>query len=530
MPNAAAGGKGAKGGNAGGGKGGGGSNGAIGSGGGVRVGGSTESRPGDWQCHLCGVPANRSWRSKCRNCEAYRSKDMERAIAAARDPSLAERQTQQQRQQKAKDDAERRKLRQENERLSAELAAAKARGPSTAAEADADIDFDDLDDSDCYASWTEEERSKRLELARGGLAYAVERHGEGSSEAVALRDEISAIQRASREAKPFKAHRDQLERRRERLRRQQERDEEEVKKTHAEIAELQAKAEGLQKAIEERARSLKEVNAELNELVRKALEEGSGGEGSSQTACGQEQSPWTNVSNAIKALAAQPGIPADFAALLAHVQEAAAVMSAAAARSAAQQGAAPVAATGGQAPPAGQQAAPQPSTTTSSIASPIVLAPHGRFAKAAGKPPHSPPQAPTPAAVHAETTGGSSSGGATGGCVPQPATPVGGGASGDQAEAGAGAAATPAAAADCGAEQELLADPGDGDAAVAMDIEQSLAKLPEQDQRKLRAALGRRGGLVNRKPEGQTSRDEEGSRRGERERSPRPTKAAEEAL
>ncbi len=526
MPHAAASGKGAKGGQAGGGKGGGGGSGANGGSGGSRAGGSSEPRPGDWQCHLCGVPANRSWRSKCRNCEAYRSKDMERAIAAARTPSLAERQVQQQRQQKNKDEAERRKLRAENERLAAELAAAKAKQPSITAEADADMDLDDLDDGDCFANWTEEERSKRLELARGGLAYAVERHGDGSEEAVALREEISALQRASREAKPLKAHRDQLERRRERLRRQQERDEEEIRKTHAEIADLQAKAEGLQNTVDERAKSLREVTAELNELVRKALEEGAGSEETSKSACAQDQSPWANMSNAIKALAMQPGIPPEFAALLAHVQEAAAAMSVAAEKNTAQHGASSSTAAGGPAPAAAPQAAPQPSAATP----PIVLAPHGRFAKAAGKPPPSSQRPQPPATLPVETAVEGNNGGVAGGSIPQPATPVDGEASGAQAGTGAGAAATPAAAADSETEQELVADAGDGDAPMAMDIEQSLAKLPEQDQRKLRAALGRRGGLLNRQSDGQAGRDEQASRRGERERSPRPTKTNEDAL
>ncbi len=526
MPNAAASGKGAKGGQAGGGKGGGGGNGASGSPGGGRAGGNSEPRPGDWQCHLCGVPANRSWRSKCRSCEAYRNKEMERALAAARTPTLAERQVQQQRQQKNKDDAERRKLRAENERLAAELAAAKAKQPSAAADAVEDMDLDDLDDVDCFASWTEEERAKRLELARGGLAYAAERHGDGSEEAAAFREEIAALQRASREAKPFKAHRDQLERRRERLRRQQERDEEEIKRTHAEIADLQAKADSLQNTVNERAKSLKEVTAELNELVRKALEEGAGSEESSKSTCAQDKSPWANMSNAIKALATQPGIPPEFAALLAHVQEAAAAMSVAAARNAAQHGASPSTAPGEPAPTAVPQAAPQPAAA----APPIVLAPHGRFAKAAGRPPPSAQRPRSPAAPPAEATGEESNGGTAGGNTPQPTTPAGGGASGAQAGAGAGTAATPAAEANSDTEQELVADAEDDDAPVAMDIEQSLAKLPEQDQRKLRAALGRRGGLLNRQSDGQAGRDEQGSRRGERERSPRPTKTSEDAL
>ncbi len=220
MPNASTHGKGARGGPIAQGKGGGGGSGNGG------AAGSTTARPGDWTCHICGLQANRAWRNKCRGCEADRNKSLQDAIAAAYKPTLAEKQTQQQRnaqRQQAKADADRRKLQAENERLAAELAAVKAQ--RTEVEGVEDADAEEMDDGDGFASWTEEERAKRLELAKGALAYAIDKHGDGSEEAAGYKDEIAALQRASRDAKPFKAHRDLLERRRERLRRQQERDE-----------------------------------------------------------------------------------------------------------------------------------------------------------------------------------------------------------------------------------------------------------------------------------------------------------------
>ncbi len=70
---------------------------------------------------------------------------------------------------------------------------------------------------------------------------------------------------------------------------------------------------------------------------------------------------------------------------------------------------------------------------------------------------------------------------------------------------------------------------GDG-GPVAADIERSISKLPDHDQRRIRAAL-RRGGA-----RGQESGDEggelgeEGGGRRERERSPRPTKLNDKEL
>ncbi len=65
-------------------------------------------------------------------------------------------------------------------------------------------------------------------------------------------------------------------------------------------------------------------------------------------------------------------------------------------------------------------------------------------------------------------------------------------------------------------------DPGD-DSAMSVDIESSLALLPEANRRKLRAAI-RGGGARAREQSGGGAG---GSRRWERERSPRPNKSNE---
>ncbi len=511
MPNAAAGGKGTKGSFSAGGKGGGGDH--------MHVSGSGP-RPGDWRCTICGIPDNRAWRSKCRNCEAFRNRAMAKAMEAASkpQPSLAERQLQQQKsaqRNQRRDDEEKRKLREANERMAAEIAAFKNRR--------ADLPGDDNDDDEemedeadeSYSAWSEEARAKRLELAKGGLAYAVERHGEDSQEAIGLRQEIASIQRASREAKPFKAHRAQLERRRDRLHKQQERDEAEIEKARAEAAELQIKIEALQTAVEDRKSAIKEVTAELTELVRRSLAEDAENADGVQPAGAPIDTPWAKMSTAIKSLEALPGIPAEFANLLARVQEAAAAMAAAAAPAAPQSGAIGSARPAAEQPADAARATPKPASANPQV----VLAPHGRFAKPAAKPAAAgPPRAQT---LQSPTDGGGDGGGARSG---------GNGGNSGTGTSSAGSAKPPgggAAAQD--SEAELVEDNCEyveaGDP-MQIDIEQSIAKLPELDQKKLRAALGRGRGR-GRNADNEEAH-EEGTRREDRERSPRPIKGAED--
>ncbi len=75
-------------------KGGGGGNG--GKGGGIPA--VSRTQPGDWACLLCGVQANRDWRERCRNCQAYQNVEME-SIFTEHAKKQMQQQPQQQQQQ-----------------------------------------------------------------------------------------------------------------------------------------------------------------------------------------------------------------------------------------------------------------------------------------------------------------------------------------------------------------------------------------------------------------------------------------------
>ncbi len=518
---------------------GGGGGGNGGKGGGLSA--SSRTQPGDWACLLCGVQANRDWRERCRNCEAYRNVQMETVFnehakkqmqQQRRNTQTQQQQRQRQQQQQAqanKDDDDRRRLRQQVERLRAELAASRMHHMQVD-EDEGDEDEEDVDESTRYSAWSEEERSKRIDLARGGLAYAVAAHGEDSDQAQRLRDEISAIQKASREAKPFKAHRNQLERRKEDLQRKQDRDEAAIAAAQVEISELQEKVKTLQATVDDRAKQLRQVSDELNEIVRKALEEGrdeEGKEGDKNSSAGaQAGAHWTTLAAAASGLVGHPGVPQDVASLLAQLQQVASAFTMEATATKARPGSTDPPPTGAAAataevPTVAKPKAPAPAT-------PIVLAPHGRFGKAAAamrgsQPPASTPQPSTPPAGTDSSSGeaatnGDSGTGATYAAVAG-ANPAGTG----KADEGKGRSSNES-------EAELVEDnAGDGGPA-AMDVEESIAKLPDQDQRRIRAAI--RGGAARSQRKGGEEADteaEDGGRR-ERERSPRPTKHGDKDL
>ncbi len=202
MPNGGGGGKGAAGGGGKGGKGG---------GGGGKGGGTSNGGPA-WDCHICGLPSNFGWRLRCRGCEAIRkgkgangglgpaASDVGQGGQQQRQPTLAERQLRQlreeQRKQRQADEEEKKQLREALARLRIETTNRKSRGAGEE-EGDGEADDDELDGpTNAYSSWTEEERQRKLEEARGGLAYIISKFGEGSAEASSTRDEIESIQRA----------------------------------------------------------------------------------------------------------------------------------------------------------------------------------------------------------------------------------------------------------------------------------------------------------------------------------------------
>ncbi len=404
-------------------------------GGGDGKGGSSAGDGGAWDCHLCGLPANFGWRLRCRGCDSIRKSNRSAhgvpgttfsADRGGQQPTLAERQLKQireeQKRQRKEDEEEKRQLREALSRMRAEVEKkGKGREAKEEEDGDGDGEVEDIDDTgNMYSSWTEAERQKRLDEARGGLLYLVSKFGEDSEEASSTREEIASLQRASRDAKPFKAHRSLLERKRERLKDKQARDEAEVERITGEIDELQSKLKDLRSTVHDRAKQISQVEEELAELVRKALAEGEAA-GAAGKLDEDPTTPWSAqaASAALQAMATKPGVPPEFAALLGHVYQAAQAMAnaAASARPAASPPAPPPTEGGGQQSHRGdqqrqqqqsqqhaqpqqpsdtkQQGADQRNNTNKTAASvegagsisgsaPTTLAPQGRWTKGGG--------------------------------------------------------------------------------------------------------------------------------------------------
>ncbi len=292
--------------------------GAIG-GGGRDAGGG----PRPWDCGICGLTANWPSRLRCRECGAHPpgcppsggqrgggggrgggngggrggpatggngnsgggtrggSGGGGTPTLAPAQPTFAQRQLQRQQQETRESRRladERRKaqdLQAEVNRLQRELASrSRGRGGNEDADDLGDDDGDGMDTSDDqYATWSEEERQRQVELTRSSLPYLEQRFGAESAELAQAKAEIEALQRASREAKPYRTHRAQLERRKARLENQQERDGEEVEQLQAQIDAAQERMGKLREAMDERAKTIDSVGAELKELLRRALAE-----------------------------------------------------------------------------------------------------------------------------------------------------------------------------------------------------------------------------------------------------------------
>ncbi len=197
-------------------------------------------------------------------------------------PTLAARQLQRQQQdlrdQQRAAAAERRRvqtLQEENARLQRELAARPMAGgvPGRDEPGGDDEECDDMDTDEKYATWTEDERQKQIEINKAGLPYLESRFGPDSDEVEAAKEDIEALQRASRESKPFRTHRGQLERRLSRLEAQQERDGEEEDRLREQIESAQERLEKVRSTMDERKKTIDKVDAELKELLRRALAE-----------------------------------------------------------------------------------------------------------------------------------------------------------------------------------------------------------------------------------------------------------------
>ncbi len=136
--------------------------------------------------------------------------------------------------------------------------------------------------------------------------------------AEAKRD-LAALERASRDAKPYKTHRAQLERRKDRLTRKRERAQEECEELQSQISELQSRLSDLTSENEARDKEISEVDAELRELLRKAIADGDDGSEAAKTP--DPSAAWNTVSAALEGMAAQPGVPREWASQLGGLLE-----------------------------------------------------------------------------------------------------------------------------------------------------------------------------------------------------------------
>ncbi len=486
MPNGAFRGKGQLGGGGGGGKGGG-----KGSGGGA-AGGNGDR----WNCRICGQTNNFGWRTRCRECEAYRVRGEGGPLSVSRDTTLAERQVQQQRQAQRQEKNHRRATSAAEQRLQAEverlrnqlLSSGQSNSSGNKPEEDGEGDDGEgdisMDSAEAYTTWTEDERKKKVEDAKASLPYIIGKFGETSKEVAEVRAEISAVEKASRDAKPFKTHRSMLERRRDKLRARIKKDEEEAEQAEAECSELKKKIESLRAGAAERKADLNKVEEELADLVKRALADGdaAGEAGKPEDASPAQWSPQA-ASATLQALATQPGTPPEFAALLGQLYQAMAAMAAAAttARPGATAGGAVDANPTGQ---AGGQAA-------------------GAVAEAAA----------TAAAAAAATSGATNQ--ATD-KQPQP-----GPSQEQQQHANDPPAGAAGAAARAESEEELLEE-ADNTAMECDEVEETLRKLPTGDQERLRAAI-KSGWRRRRASDGDDGGVGGRREREDRERSPRPT-------
>ncbi len=246
-------------------------------------------------------------------------------------PTFAQRQIDRQRQdnrakQQQQKLAELRKLKeevqQENQRLQKELDAARLAGTP----------MDGVEEGP--EPLTEKERNEQIERTRSSLPYFEARYGKDSAEAQAVRDELEVLLKAAREAKPYKTHRAQLEKKKDKLEKQQETDAKRVEDIKGKIDDLQSQLAEAEAAIVERAKALEAVDGELKELLLKAIDPAQGGGGGGGSGDDPHRA-WQTVTNTMAAMASMPGVPAEWGmalqGLLAQIHAATAAMGAAAA-------------------------------------------------------------------------------------------------------------------------------------------------------------------------------------------------------
>ncbi len=238
-------------------------------------------------------------------------------------PTLAHRQIQQQQSalQKQLDDARRREdqLRRENLRLQRE------QGASRVGSGGVDEMEEDAMDDDDPQELSQEERRRRIDDIKAGIPYITSRFGETSEELERARADLASLERASRDAKPYRTHRALLERRKGRLEKQQEKGKEEADELLIQVEKLQARLNEVNRANDEREREIAAVDEELRDLLKRAIAEGEGDGQATQTALAattiDPSAAWQTVSSTIESLAAKPGVPRDWAAQLGQLLE-----------------------------------------------------------------------------------------------------------------------------------------------------------------------------------------------------------------
>ncbi len=207
-------------------------------------------------------------------------------------------------------------LRAENRRLQRENTAVQARdGPTSNTGEDEEMEEDDVQEIG------DDERRRRIDETRAGIPYLVTKYGEESDQVAAARAELSTLERAARDAKPYKTHRSQLERRKARLERQQERGKQEADDLLTKIETLQSRLNAVNKANDEREAAIQATDTELRELLRKAIadgEDGNAGAGAPQVDPG---AAWNTVTSTIEAMVNMPGVPRDWAVQLGSLVE-----------------------------------------------------------------------------------------------------------------------------------------------------------------------------------------------------------------
>ncbi len=295
-----------------------------------------------WDCKVCGTENNWGFKRRCRACTAYppqehrhlqqeqytkggfsggkghgksngKGKGKGKGPATNKSPNpelgaYAYRQIQRanaaQSTAKSNKDLQEAKRRAEslseaNTKLQRELAEAKA---ATSHGQDEEMEWEGPEELD------EEGRRARMDKIRGSLPYLEEHFGADSELYLDAQHELEQHQRAIRESKPYKTHRTILERRVEKLRRLQERDHDRLAELSASADDIEAKIESTSNAMAERGKELETAEAELRELLLKAV----GEENTAPAAPPDPQQSWDAVVGTVAGLVRQPGVPAQF--------------------------------------------------------------------------------------------------------------------------------------------------------------------------------------------------------------------------